>query len=110
MPASRSEGVTLLQRAYDDLALRGEDLHAAVSSPQRAADPAVWAELGDWLLLGERVGVQEMFFLGGDPVLVFATLPSAADERDIMALYRRAWCMARPRCLFVALQRELRVY
>lgn len=110
MPASRPSGAALLERAYEDLDLLGSDLIEAASTPPDGTDPRVWREVGDWLLLGERVGAERIFFVRDDPVLVFSSLPSEASEQEIMGVYRRAWCMARPRCLFLAIGPELRVY
>jgi hypothetical protein len=110
MPASQPAGVACLERAYEELDLLGSDLIEAASTPPDGADPRVWREVGDWLLLGERVGAERIFFVHDDPVLVFSSLPSEASEQEIMAVYRRAWCMARPRCLFLAIGPELRVY
>ncbi len=110
MPTSRPSGAALLERAYEDLDLLGGDLIEAVSGPPDGVDPGVWRELGEWLLLGARVGAERIFFVRDDPVFVFSSLPSQASEQEIMALYRRAWSMARPRCLFVAVGPELRVY
>lgn len=106
MPASQ----TALEHAYEALDLRGSGLVEVASTPPEGVDPQVWRELGDWLLLGDRVGAERIFFVQDDPVLVFSSLPSGASEQEIMALYRRAWSMARPRCLFVAVGPELRVY
>ena len=50
------------------------------------------------------------FGLNGDPVLVFSSLPSEADERDVIDTYRRTWSLARPRFLFLEFHDELRVY
>src|ERR1700733_15235816 len=111
MPSSEaSSGGSLLDIAYEALDLRGSDLIEAVSGPAEGADPGVWRELGEWLLLGARVGAERLFFVREDPVFVLSSLPSQASEQEIMALYRRAWSMARPRCLFVAVGTELRVY
>ena len=67
-------------------------------------------KLGDWLLLADRVKADRIFFLNDDPVLVFSSLPSDSDENDVFDCYRRTWSMARPRCLFLAVGSELRVY
>jgi N-6 DNA Methylase len=110
MPADSAEGAALLACAYRDLDLFGGDLVEASAVPPAGIDPDVWREVGDWLLLGARVGAERIFFVQNDPVLVFSALPKSANEKDIMALYRRAWSMARPRCLFLAVGQELRVY
>ena len=49
-------------------------------------------------------------FLNDDPVLVFSSLPPESDENDVLECYRRTWSLARPRCLFLAVGSELRVY
>jgi hypothetical protein len=111
MPTSdASSGGSLLDIAYGALDLRGSDLIEVVSGPAESTDPSIWRELGEWLLLGARVGAERIFFVRDDPVFVFSSLPSQASEQEVMALYRRAWSMARPRCLFVAVGPELRVY
>lgn len=100
----------LLQRVFDELDLRGGSLVPVSAIPSSDSDPCVWGELGDWLLLADRVGAEHVFFVHDDPVLVFSSLPSTATEDEVMELYRRAWSMARPRCLFVEVHDELRVY
>lgn len=110
MPRSRRPEAPLLERAYADLDLTAGALLTAMSTPKRDADSRVWRELGDWLLLADRVGAERVFFVNDDPVLVFATMQADASEEDVMSLYRRAWSLARPRCLFVAVGQELRVY
>jgi hypothetical protein len=101
---------TLLHQAYADLGLEDGRLLGSATSPARVDDPAVWRDVGEWLMLADRLGADRVFFVGDDPVLIFAHLGARADEADITALYRRAWSMARPRCLFVDLGDELRVY
>ena len=99
----------LLERVYTDLDLVGGTLLHATDSP--STDNAErWSELGDWLLLADRVNADRIFFLKDDPVLVFSSLPSGSDESDVFDCYRRTWSLARPRCLFLAIGNELRVY
>ena len=100
---------SLLERVYTDLDLVGGALLDAADSPS-ADDADRWSELGDWLLLADRVKADRIFFLNDDPVLVFSTLPSGSDENDVFDCYRRTWSLARPRCLFLAVEGELRVY
>jgi hypothetical protein len=61
-------------------------------------------------MLAHRMGAEKVFFVGDDPVVLFARLPAGAAEGEILAAYRRAWSLARPRCLFLATDDELRVY
>ena len=100
---------SLLERVYADLDLVGGTLLYAADSPS-TDDTQRWSELGDWLLLADRVKADRIFFLKDDPVLVFSSLPSGSDEDDVFDCYRRTWSLARPRCLFLAVGSELRVY
>lgn len=99
----------LLERAYVDLDLVGGMLLEATAQPS-AADDQRWREVGDWLLLAARVDADRVFFVNDDPVLVFSSLPAGTNETEVVDLYRRTWSLARPRCLFLAVGDELRVY
>jgi hypothetical protein len=110
MPARQPARSALLERTYAALDLLGEDLIEVAAEPSGKVEADVWREVGDWLLLGARVGAERIFFVNNDPVLVFSSIPSGADESEIISAYRRVWSMARPRCLFLAIGEELRVY
>lgn len=100
----------LLERLYEVLELDRGVLLTPSDSPDSSEDPTAWQDHGEWLMLAQRLRAERVFFVGDDPVLVFATLPAETDEAEILRLYRRAWSMARPRCLFVEIGPELRVY
>ena len=101
---------SILDQVYTDLDLVSGTLVEVAEDP--AVDPGAqrWGELGDWLLLAARVNADRVFFLNNDPVLVFSSLPPDSDERAVLDCYRRTWSLARPRCLFLAIGDELRVY
>ena len=99
----------LLEHVYSDLDLIGGTLLDAADSPTTDNEQR-WSDLGDWLLLADRVKADRVFFLKDDPVLVFSSLPSGSGEHDVFDCYRRTWSLARPRCLFLAVGDELRVY
>lgn len=105
----QTQGADLLRQAYEDLDLIGGSLLTASSTPQQDFRDE-WRSVGEWLMLADRMGADRVFFVGGDPVVLFARLPSGAAEADILAAYRRAWSLTRPRCLFLATEEELRVY
>jgi hypothetical protein len=103
MPDPVSGGAALLKLAYDELDLtngRLIDVH----------DDPVCGTVADWTTLAARVGAERVFFVEDDPVLVFSVLQGDVDESEVLELYRRTWCLARPRCLFLAIGNELRVY
>jgi hypothetical protein len=111
MDASSDAARAFLDRAYDDLDyVAGNLFHAADGPEDVTTDGVEWRLLGDWLMLADRMGADRLFFVGDDPVIVFLALPDDSTEVDVIRAYRRAWCLARPRCLFVALPGELRVY
>ena len=101
---------SLLDRAYADLDLVSGTLIDAAATPFPDSGTERWREVGDWLLLAERVKADRVFFVNDDPVLVFSSLPLGSDESDVLDCYRRTWSLARPRCLFLAIGGELRVY
>jgi hypothetical protein len=106
---SHSQGEDLLSRAYEELDLLGGDLVPTSTSP-RPDGAEEWRSVGEWLMLAHRMGAERVFFVGDDPVVLFSRLPLGAEETDMLAAYRRAWSLARPRCLFLASEDELRVY
>jgi hypothetical protein len=99
----------LLETVYDDLGYRSGQLMSPSDDPSVAGDES-WQSLGEWLMLGTRVGADRIFFVGDDPVVVFTQLPVGTGEQDVVAAYRRAWSLGRARCLFLASEEELRVY
>jgi type I restriction-modification system DNA methylase subunit len=68
-----------------------------------------WLEKGDWQTLAAQVGAEKIFFVGQNPVIVFARLENHG-EQTLRELYRRVWSMARPQFLFLARPGELVVY
>jgi hypothetical protein len=101
----------LLAEVYQSLRLiEGRLLSAGETARRAGVDNETWTEAGDWLALADRMGAESVFFVEDDPVLVFAALPAVASDRDWLAAYRNAWCLARPQCVFLAAPDELRVY
>ncbi len=98
----------LLQAAYRDLGLAEGALVAATDRPSGDAGHD-WLNQGEWLSLANRVGAEKVFFVDGNPVLVFAQT-DATDPEASRRLFNAAWCMARPQCLFLAKPGELAVY
>jgi hypothetical protein len=110
MPHSSSGDNSVLERVYTSLDLVDGMLLGATAAPCDDVTKEEWRAVGDWLLLAKRVHAERMFFVDDDPVLVFSTLPAGATQAQIVDLYRRTWCLARPRCLFLAIGENLHVY
>lgn len=114
MTAVGQIGRALLDDAYGILLNRDEALIDAVSGPRDfrlgGGAPDTWTELGDWLHLASRLGAEKVLFLRGEPIVIFGDVGGPLDETEVQRLYRRAWSMSGPRCLFLALPDELRVY
>lgn len=81
---------------------------SVVPTDQMSADD--WRAAGEWLILAERMDAERVFFVEDNPVIVFAEIPDGMPAEALLRTYRRAWSMARPRCLFVASDDEVRVY
>lgn len=105
---SSGVGGDLLDRAYHVLDLEHGRLLDAAAHP--TGDASTWESVGEWLTLAHRMDAERIFFVGDDPVILFKRLPHTAGDAEILAAYRRAWSLARPQCLFLATQNELRVY
>lgn len=107
-----SQGRALLDTVYAAFSDRSGDLLDAVSDPRalvgQDGTEDRWTDLGDWLALAARLGAEKVLFVRGAPVAVFSDIGAAPSEPSLGELYRRAWCMSEPRCLFVALPDELR--
>lgn len=94
-----------LDAAYKQLDFQNGDLVAGNLS--RSDDG--WTEKGDWADLAKHVGAQKVFFVQGNPVVVFAEQNSRNPELAYQ-LFKRVWCMSRPNLLFLATPGELAVY
>ena len=85
-------------------------LYPAARGPSGALELDLWRTHGDWLLLAERMHAERVFFVGDDPVIVFAAVNADAPDDALVEAYRQAWSLSRPHCLFLARGGELRVY
>lgn len=100
----------LLNAAYQDLEFVRGTLLPTSSEPGHGATADAWRDIGEWLILGDRLGAERVFFVAEDPVVLFSELSADASEKEFVAAYRRAWSLGRARCLFIAREGELRVY
>ncbi|MDI6814255.1 MAG: hypothetical protein QMD10_12060, partial [Desulfitobacteriaceae bacterium] len=96
-----------LESAYTQLGYAEGELYPAVDAPDDSTSP-VWVDKGDWLVLARKIekGIEEaridrVFFVENNPTIVFG---ECIDDEDVLKrVFQRAWCMARPSLLFLAL-------
>ncbi len=98
----------LLKAAYEQLGFAAGSLLPASKLPAKDTEHD-WLDKGDWLALAEDVGAEKVFFVGQNPVAVFARATDGGADA-LRRLYNRIWCMARPQLLFLARPGELAVY
>ena len=101
---------SFLDEVYRELDYQNGTLLNAASHPDATYDEEVWLEKGDWLALSYKVGAEKVLFVNNDPVIVFCKFQHIPNEKELLDQFRRVWCMARPRCLYIAFPGELRVY
>src|SRR5208337_5423245 len=67
-----------------------------------------WLEKGEWLAAAKRAEADKLFFVDNNPVAVFAECGDGILPK--IRAFNKAWCLARPRLLFLASQGEITVY
>ena len=97
----------LLDAAYEQLGFDQGALLPATTEP-RASSLLEWVDKGDWQALAAQVGAEKVFFVGREPVVVFARTADTAPA-TLRGFYERIWCMSRPQLLFLACPGELLV-
>ena len=97
----------MLEAAYQQLNYQGGSLIPSTNNPADVED-SVWMEKGDWLSLAYRIGADKIFFVNNDPVIVF--FDANDDPEQLRNVFLKAWSMARPQCLFIAIPGEIKVY
>jgi type I restriction-modification system DNA methylase subunit len=102
---------SFLDEAYRSLGYSNGSLLNATSLPvPDSLESREWLEKGDWLALAKKAGAEKVFFLNNEPVIVFCEFHNSDDSEGLINVFRQAWCLSRPTCLFLALPGELRVY
>lgn len=98
-----------LETLYTELDFVSGDLLPAADNPSLCPKQRDWLEKGEWLAAAKRAGVEKVFFVENNPVAVFAEC--GTDElSEKVEVFNRAWCLARPRLLFLASPGEITVY
>ena len=93
---------------YDKLDFKNGSLYSATDTPSTCRKRTDWLEKGEWLTAAKRVGAEKIFFVENNPVAVFAECGVALEEK--VKAFNQAWCLARPRLLFLASPGEITVY
>ena len=100
-------GQQMLKSAYSALGYSEGELYNATESPPRSMSSKNWLDKGEWLILAKKVGIEKVFFVENNPVIVFAQAPSPEEH---FKRFRKIWNLARPPILFLASPDELAVY
>jgi hypothetical protein len=93
---------------YDKLDFKNGSLYSATDTPSTCRKRTDWLEKGEWLTAAKRVGAEKIFFVENNPVAVFAECGANPSEK--VKAFNQAWCLARPRLLFLASPGEITVY
>lgn len=93
---------------YKELDFKSGDLLTATDEPSSCRKRYDWLEKGEWLSAAKRAGAEKIFFVENNPVAVFAE--SGDDVAERIRAFNKAWCLARPRLLFLASPGEITVY
>jgi len=100
--------MTLLNILYDQLDFKSGSLYTTTDKPLSGQNSIDWLEKGEWLSAAKRIGAEKIFFVENNPVAVFTECETALEEK--VKAFNKAWCLARPRLLFVASPGEITVY
>jgi len=100
--------MTLLNILYDQLDFKSGSLYTATDKPLSGQNGIDWLEKGEWLSAAKRVDAEKIFFIENNPVAVFAECETSLEEK--VKAFNKAWCLARPRLLFLASPGEITVY
>ncbi len=100
--------MTHLNILYDQLDFKSGNLYTATDNPLSDQKGIDWLEKGEWLSAAKRVGAEKIFFVENNPVAVFAECETTLAEK--VKAFNKAWCLARPRLLFLASPGEITVY
>ena len=100
--------MTFLNILYDQLDFKSGNLYTATDTPLNGQNSIDWIEKGEWLSAAKRVGAEKIFFVENNPVAVFAECGTAIAEK--VKAFNKAWCLARPRLLFLASPGEITIY
>jgi len=92
--------MTLLNILYDQLDFKSGSLYTTTDKPLSGQNSIDWLEKGEWLSAAKRIGAEKIFFVENNPVAVFTECETALEEK--VKAFNKAWCLARPRLLFVA--------
>lgn len=100
--------MTLLDILYDQLDFISGDLHTATDTPLNGQASSDWLDKGEWIAAAKRTGADRIFFIENNPVAVFTECETAVEAK--VRAFNKAWCLARPRLLFMASPGEITVY
>ncbi|MDA3895423.1 MAG: N-6 DNA methylase [Desulfobacteraceae bacterium] len=98
----------LLDLLYDGLDFKNGSLHSASDTPSSCRNRSDWIEKGEWISSAKKVGADKIFFVENNPVVVFLKCEDGLEEK--IKAFNRAWCLARPRLLFLASPGEITLY
>jgi type I restriction-modification system DNA methylase subunit len=70
-------------------------------------DDDSWLNKGEWLLAAKKAGAEKIFFVGNNPIIVFAKCNN--KQNDKIQSFNKLWSLARPRILFLECEGELSV-
>jgi len=98
----------LLDLLYDKLDFKTGGLYSASNKPSSCRNRNDWIEKGEWISSAKKVGADKIFFVENNPVVVFSQCAEGLEEK--VNAFNRAWCLARPRLLFLASPGEITVY
>lgn len=93
---------------YEKLDFKNGALYFVTNDPSQFKESIDWLEKGEWLAAAKRAGAEKIFFVDNNPVVVFAECDSSKEAK--IKAFNRAWCLARPRLLFLASPGEISVY
>lgn len=99
--------MSALDILYKELDFQSGSLFSASDAPSSFA-PDDWLEKGEWLAAAKRAGAEKLFFVDNNPVAVFSECGAGLLAK--IQAFNKAWCLARPRLLFLASQGEITVY
>lgn len=91
---------------YDVLDYKSGELLPATNKPS-TLHTNDWVEKGEWLIAAKNAGVDKVFFVGNNPVVVFAQCID--DPKEKISTFNRIWSLGRPRILFLATPGEITV-